>query len=154
MRTLLSAAALCLVGNLALAAPPDRGPGGPKGQGPHGPEWQDRGDPHGKGPRPEEHGRGRPGAGPAAGGPADLGPARERIQALRGQIGRGGELPPGLRLERGRPLPPGYGRPLPPGIVRQLPDYPGYEWRRLGTDMVLIAVGSGIVYAILQGVLD
>jgi len=45
-------------------------------------------------------------------------------------------------------------RPLPPGIVRQLPDYPGYEWRQLGTDVVLIAVGTGLVYAILQGVLD
>jgi len=76
------------------------------------------------------------------------------MRALRGQIGRGGDLPPGLRLERGHPLPPGYGRPLPPGIARQLPDYPGYEWRRLGTDMVLVAVGTGLVYAILQGVLD
>ena len=143
MRTLLAAAVFCLTGNLALAAPPDHGPGGPKG--PPGPGWQEQGGPHGQG---------RPGAGPAAGGPLDLGPARERIQALRGQIGRGGDLPPGLRLERGRPLPPGYGRPLPPVIARQLPDYPGYEWRRLGTDMVLVAVGTGLVYAILQGVLD
>ncbi|WP_295515639.1 anti-virulence regulator CigR family protein [uncultured Pseudomonas sp.] len=97
---------------------------------------------------------GMPRAGPRPGGPGDLGPARERIRALRGQIGPGGELPPGLRLERGRPLPPGYGRPLPPGIVKQLPDYPGYQWRQLGTDVVLIAVGTGLVYAILQGVLD
>lgn len=152
MRTVLSAAVLCLIGNLALAAPSEHGPGGPKG--PHGPGWQDQGGPHGKGPGPESRGQGRPGAGPGAGGPPDLGPARERIQALRGQIGRGGDLPPGLRLERGRPLPPGYGRPLPPGIARQLPDYPGYEWRRLGADMVLVALGTGIVYAILQGVLD
>ena len=152
MRTLLAAAVFCLTGNLALAAPPDHGPGGPKG--PPGPDWQEQGGAHGQGPGPKAHGQGRPGAGPAAGGPPDLGPARERIQALRGQIGRGGDLPPGLRLERGRPLPPGYGRPLPPGIARQLPDYPGYEWRRLGTDMVLVAVGTGLVYAILQGVLD
>ncbi|WP_177339219.1 RcnB family protein [Pseudomonas sp. EpS/L25] len=60
----------------------------------------------------------------------------------------------GCAWSGGRPLPPGYGRPLPPGIVRQLPDYPGYQWRQLGTDVVLIAVGTGLVYAILQGVLD
>jgi Ni/Co efflux regulator RcnB len=35
-----------------------------------------------------------------------------------------------------------------------LPDCPGYEWRRLGTDMVLVTMGTGIVYAILQGVPD
>ncbi|WP_163018477.1 RcnB family protein, partial [Pseudomonas viridiflava] len=32
--------------------------------------------------------------------------------------------------------------------------YEGYEWRRLGTDVVLIAIGTGIGYAILDGVLN
>jgi len=154
MRTVLSIATLCLFSNLALAAPPGGGPGGPDDHGPRGPAWQDAGKPPGQDHGPDRRPPGRPGVGPAAGGPGDLGPARDRIRALRGQIGPGGELPPGLRLERGRPLPPGYGRPLPPGIVKQLPDYPGYQWRQLGTDVVLIAVGTGLVYAILQGVLD
>jgi len=154
MRTALSIATLCLFSNLALAAPPGDGPGGPDDHGPRGPAWQEPGQGHGKGHGPEQDPPGRAEGGPAARGPGDLGPARERIRALRGQIGPGGELPPGLRLERGRPLPPGYGRPLPPGIVKQLPDYPGYQWRQLGTDVVLIAVGTGLVYAILQGVLD
>ena len=35
----------------------------------------------------------------------------------------------------------------------RLPVYPGYEWRRAGGDFVLIAVGTGIVYEILDGVL-
>lgn len=154
MRTRPLAVALCLIGNLALAAPPDQGPGGPEDHGPRGPAWQGPGGPQGKGPGHDPRGPGRADARPGPGGPPDLGPARERIQALRGQIGRGEALPPGLRLERGRPLPAGYGRPLPPGIVRQLPEYPGYQWRQLGTDVVLIAVGTGLVYAILQGVLD
>jgi len=154
MRNLLSFATLCLCSSLALAAPPGGGPGGPDDHGPRGPAWQDEGHPPGKGPGHDQRPPGRPDRGPAAGGPPDLGPARDRLRALRGEIGPGGHLPPGLRLERGRPLPPGYGRPLPPGIVRQLPDYPGYEWRQLGTDVVLIAVGTGLVYAILQGVLD
>lgn len=154
MRNVPTVAMLCLCSSLVLAAPPGGGPGGPDDHGPRGPAWQDADKPRGQGHAPDQRPPGRPVAGPAANGPADLGAARERIRALRGQIGPGGDLPPGLRLERGRPLPPGYGRPLPPGIVRQLPDYPGYQWRQLGTDVVLIAVGTGLVYAILQGVLD
>ena len=37
--------------------------------------------------------------------------------------------------------------------LAHLPYYPGYEWRRTGADIVLIAVSSGIVYEILDGVL-
>ena len=36
----------------------------------------------------------------------------------------------------------------------RLPRYEGYEWRRMGTDVVLIAIGTGIVYEVLQGVLN
>jgi hypothetical protein len=57
-------------------------------------------------------------------------------------------------IAKGKPLPHGYGKPLPPGIARQLPRYEGYEWRRLGTDMVLIAITTGIVYEVLHNVLD
>jgi Ni/Co efflux regulator RcnB len=55
---------------------------------------------------------------------------------------------------KGRPLPPGYGKRLDARSLQHLPRYDGYEWRRLGSDVVLIAVGSGIVYAILDGVLN
>ncbi|MCK1787820.1 RcnB family protein, partial [Pseudomonas sp. TNT11] len=38
--------------------------------------------------------------------------------------------------------------------LARLPYYEGYEWRRSGPDVVLIAVGTGIVYEILEGVLN
>ena len=41
-----------------------------------------------------------------------------------------------------------------PTSPARLPVYPGYEWRRSGPDVVLIAVGTGIVYEILDGVLN
>jgi Ni/Co efflux regulator RcnB len=37
--------------------------------------------------------------------------------------------------------------------LERLPYYPGYEWRRAGGDVVLIAAATGIVYEVLQGVL-
>jgi Ni/Co efflux regulator RcnB len=51
-------------------------------------------------------------------------------------------------------LPHGYyGERLDNRALGRLPHYPGYEWRRAGGDIVLIAVGTGIVYEILEGVL-
>jgi hypothetical protein len=51
-------------------------------------------------------------------------------------------------------LPHGYyGERLDGRALGRLPVYPGYEWRRAGGDIVLIAVGTGIVYEILDGVL-
>ena len=35
----------------------------------------------------------------------------------------------------------------------RLPYYPGYEWRRMGGDIVLIAIGTGVVYEVLEGML-
>jgi Ni/Co efflux regulator RcnB len=71
-----------------------------------------------------------------------------------GYFVRGAPPPPGIHLERGRPLPHGYyGERLDGRALSRLPVYPGYEWRRAGGDIVLIAVGTGIVYEILDGVL-
>ncbi|WP_390888748.1 RcnB family protein [Leclercia adecarboxylata] len=39
-------------------------------------------------------------------------------------------------------------------MLKGLPQYQGYEWRRVGSDIVLVAVTTGIVYTILQGVLN
>lgn len=63
-------------------------------------------------------------------------------------------LPPGIRknLERGKPLPPGIAKKLDPGLRSRLPDYEGYEWRQVGRDLILVAVTTGIIEAILSEV--
>ena len=64
-------------------------------------------------------------------------------------------LPPGIQknLQRGKPLPPGIAKKLDPRLVGRLPDYPGYEWRQVGRDLILVAVATGIIEAILNEVL-
>ncbi|WCM51529.1 RcnB family protein [Pseudomonas sp. WJP1] len=88
------------------------------------------------------------------GPPRDFGPVRQTIHDHHDYFVRGAPPPPGIHLERGRPLPHGYyGERLDNRALSRLPYYQGYEWRRAGSDIVLIAMGSGIVYEILEGVL-
>jgi len=147
---------------LAKAAPPDQRGGDDNGPGQH----QDHGQPggpqgdRGKGnnngndhrdePRADNRGNNQRGGRP----PADFGEVRRTISEHREVIGRGQPLPPGVHIIKGHPLPRGYGRRLDPRSLQYLPQYDGYEWRRLGPDVVLIAIGSGIVYEILDGVLN
>lgn len=86
--------------------------------------------------------------------PENFDNVRNTIQQHRDVIGRGQPLPPNIHIAKGQPLPRGYGKRLDSRSLQHLPRYDGYEWRRLGSDVVLIAVGSGIVYAILDGVLN
>ncbi|WP_248799709.1 anti-virulence regulator CigR family protein [Pseudomonas sp. MWU13-2105] len=87
--------------------------------------------------------------------PQDFGPIRQIIHEDREHFGRGAPPPPGYRLVRGQPLPRGYeGERLDGRALGRLPVYEGYEWRRMGSDVVLIAIGTGIVYEILDGVLN
>jgi hypothetical protein len=153
--------ALCMGAPLVLAAPPDQqsGPLSGKANG-HGQQGQRNmanapGNP-GKASGPVSHANpGRHSSGNGQGQPPkDFGPIRDTIRSHRGEIGHGSPLPPGLVIAKGKPMPRGYGKSLPPGIVKQLPHYKGYEWRRLGTDMVLVAITTGIVYEILHNVLD
>ncbi|WP_057409867.1 anti-virulence regulator CigR family protein [Pseudomonas syringae group genomosp. 3] len=137
---------------LLQAAPPDqRGNGPDDNRGGHQQGPRDNDDPgnrgNGKGPGPAHQDNRR-------GPPQDFGPVRETFQQHRDVIGRGQPLPPGIHIAKGRPLPPGYGKRLDRRSLQYLPHYEGYEWRRLGTDVVLIAVGTGIVYTILDGVLN
>ncbi|SDA30386.1 regulator RcnB of Ni and Co efflux [Pseudomonas sp. NFPP10] len=95
-----------------------------------------------------------PGDDRRGGPPRDFGPVRQTIRDNHGYFVRGAPPPPGIHLVRGQPLPRGYyGERLEPRALSRLPVYPGYEWRRMGGDIVLIAVGTGIVYEILDGVL-
>jgi Ni/Co efflux regulator RcnB len=72
-----------------------------------------------------------------------------------GQYGQIDALPPGIRknLARGKPLPPGIAKKMNPDFARQLPNYPGYEWRQVGSDAALINITSGIVREIMRDVL-
>lgn len=66
-------------------------------------------------------------------------------------------LPPGIakNLARGKPLPPGIAKKtLPASMINDLPYYPGYEWRAVGNDLVLIALSTAIVTSIINGVFD
>lgn len=66
-------------------------------------------------------------------------------------------LPPGIakNLARGKPLPPGITKKtVPASMLNQLPYYPGYEWRVVGDDLVLIALSTAVVTAIINSVFD
>jgi Ni/Co efflux regulator RcnB len=86
--------------------------------------------------------------------PANFDDARRTFHDHREIIGRGRPLPPGVHIVRGRPLPRGYGERLDPRALEQLPRYDGYEWRRVGPDVVLIALTTGVIYTVLDGVLN
>lgn len=68
----------------------------------------------------------------------------------------GPALPPGIQknLARGKPLPPGIAKKLDSRLLGRLPHYDGYEWRQAGTDLILVAIATGIIYEVLNGALD
>ncbi|WP_044870500.1 anti-virulence regulator CigR family protein [Pseudomonas sp. LFM046] len=93
---------------------------------------------------------------------ADSGP-RVDIGGIRGILDDNREywgptqaLPPGIQknLARGKPLPPGIAKKLDGRLVDRLPHYEGYDWVRAGTDLVLVTVATGIIYEVLQDVMD
>ncbi|NWA04032.1 anti-virulence regulator CigR family protein [Pseudomonas gingeri] len=127
--------------SLLQAAPQDDGRGPDHDRGGYG-QQQGRGPDRGPG---EQNWR-RP--------PQDFGPVRQIIHDDREHFTRGAPPPPGIRVMRGQPLPHGYyGERLDPRAVARLPVYHGYEWRRVGGDVALIEVGTGIVYEVLNSVL-
>lgn len=68
----------------------------------------------------------------------------------------GPALPPGIQknLARGKPLPPGIAKKLDGRLIGRLPHYDGYEWQQVGTDLILIALASGLIYEVLDGAFD
>ncbi|MBT2371450.1 anti-virulence regulator CigR family protein [Pseudomonas fluorescens] len=142
-KRLIVGAGVLMLGASALvqAAPPDQR-GGPDHGGPQG-QYEQRGDDH-RGPQDNHRG----------GPPQDFGPVRQVIRDNHNDFRRGAPPPPGVRLVRGQPLPRNYyGERLDNRALARLPQYPGYEWRRSGGDVVLIAIGTSIVYQILDGAL-
>lgn len=81
---------------------------------------------------------------------------RELRQLLRRHDApRAESLPPGIQrnLARGKPLPPGIAKRFDGHLASQLPYYPGYEWERVGADVVLIEAATRIVVDVLVDVL-
>ncbi len=65
-------------------------------------------------------------------------------------------LPPGQarKYARGKRLPPGIAKQaLPPDLERRLHPQPGYQYVAVDSDVLLIAVSTGIVVDILMDVL-
>ncbi|MVW84900.1 hypothetical protein EI969_02875 [Pseudomonas sp. PB101] len=98
----------------------------------------------------------------SGGGDWSHGPSIDRGSVL-GIIGTstgywspGPALPPGIQknLARGKPLPPGIAKKLDGRLVGRLPHYDGYEWQQVGTDLILVALATGLVYEILNGAFD
>lgn len=83
--------------------------------------------------------------------------SRARSLALADKMHGYQPLPDSVRksIRLGRPLPPlAKPLPVPEHMRKNLPPHPGYEWRITGRDLVLVAVGSLIVYEIFTNVFD
>ncbi len=75
----------------------------------------------------------------------------------RGYWGAGQSLPPGIRknLQRGKPLPPGIARQrLDSRLESRLPRFPGFEWARVGSDLVQLSTSTGVVNQVLSNAFD
>ena len=96
------------------------------------------------------------------GGSSSHGPSVDRGSVLnvlggyRDYWSPGPSLPPGIQknLARGKPLPPGIAKKLDGRLVGHLPHCDGYEWQQAGTDLILVAIASGIIYEVLNGAFD
>jgi hypothetical protein len=105
----------------------------------------------------DKHGAGDPDVTVDLRGPSiDIDRVRIVLGEHRELIGPAQSLPPGIRknLARGKPLPPGIAKRFDGQLLSQLPHYDGYEWRQVGTDVVLVALASGLIYEIIENVLN
>ncbi|AUZ47195.1 anti-virulence regulator CigR family protein [Pseudomonas orientalis] len=122
-------------------------PGNGKGQG------------NNKGNNSAGQGHDKPkGKGPAGNhGPSvDRGSVLSLVGGNRDYWSPGPALPPGIQknLARGKPLPPGIAKKLDGRLAGRLPHYDGYEWQQAGTDLILVAIATGIIYEVLNGAFD
>ncbi|MDX9668240.1 anti-virulence regulator CigR family protein [Pseudomonas sp. P5_152] len=130
-------------------------PGNGKGQG------NGKGNPPNSQAHGNQGGHGNQGKNPA-GGDWGNGPSINRSSVLgivggyRDYWSPGPALPPGIQknLARGKPLPPGIAKKLDGRLVGHLPHYDGYEWQQAGTDLILVALATGLIYEVLTGAFD
>lgn len=102
-------------------------------------------------------GGGKKGAGAHYSGPQiDIGGVRVILGDSRDYWRGGSSLPPGIQknLARGKPLPPGIAKKLDGRLLGRLPHYDGYEWQQAGTDLILVTIATGIIYEVLNDVLN
>ena len=88
---------------------------------------------------------------------ADIPRSRARQLAVNYGLTGYASLPPGIakNLARGKPLPPGIAKKaVPADMLRDLPYYPGHEWSVVGDNLVLIALSTALVTAVITGVFD
>ncbi|EOW6511101.1 anti-virulence regulator CigR family protein [Cronobacter malonaticus] len=88
---------------------------------------------------------------------ADISYSRARSLAVNYGLTGYESLPPGIakNLARGKPLPPGIAKKsVPASMLNELPYYPGYEWKMVGDDLVLIALSTALVTAVINNVFD
>lgn len=78
------------------------------------------------------------------------------VDGYRDYWSPGPALPPGIQknLARGKPLPPGIAKRLDGRLIGRLPHYDGYEWQQAGTDLILVALATGLIYEVLNGAFD
>lgn len=148
-RTLIASLSIALLlGSPLLSAAPQGAP-----QQERGAQQQNQGQ-KSQGRQAQAPAQKAPAASQAQQPPKDFSAVHQAFHERRGQIGRGPAVPANVQIQKGKPLPQGYGKRLDDKALHGLPSYHGYEWRRVGGDIVLVAITTGIVYTILQGVLD
>ncbi|MBD0677783.1 anti-virulence regulator CigR family protein [Pseudomonas sp. V98_8] len=146
----IACVALVCASTLALADPGNgKGQGNTKGNSQNSQEHGNQGNQGNKG----KH---------SGGGDWDNGPSINRANILgivdgyRDYWAPGPALPPGIQknLARGKPLPPGIAKKLDGRLTGRLPHYDGYEWQQAGTDLILVAIATGLIYEVLNGAFD
>ncbi|RWU21363.1 hypothetical protein DM813_19470 [Pseudomonas alkylphenolica] len=144
----LTSIALVVTSAAALADPGNgKGQGNDKGKAQH---VQDHGNPGGGKDKGADH------KDWSHGPTVDRGSVHSTLSRYHSYWNPGPALPPGIQknLARGKPLPPGIAKKLDGRLVGHLPHYEGYEWQQAGTDLILVAIATGIIYEVLSGALD
>lgn len=86
----------------------------------------------------------------------DIGGVRVILDDSRDYWSPGAALSPGIQknLARGKPMPPGIARKLGSRLLDRIPHYDGYEWQQAGTDLLLVAIATGVIQEMLHDVLN
>ncbi|MBC7950841.1 MAG: hypothetical protein H7Z12_03340 [Rhodospirillaceae bacterium] len=64
-------------------------------------------------------------------------------------------LPPGIqkKLARGKPLPPGIAKRFPNDLSNRMPPRPGYGYRTVGSDVLLVEIATGVIVDLIKDVM-
>lgn len=161
-RRTLKTALAAIISLTFLAAPVFANPGNGNGNGGHGNSGNhgnsgDHGSKgQGNGKSNDDHGN-RKNYGKPDHVDSDISYSRARSLAVNYGLVGYQSLPPGIakNLARGKPLPPGIAKKtLPASMINDLPYYPGYEWRAVGNDLVLVAISTAIIASVINDVFD